>query len=269
MRFPVSRAWTALFAAALVLAGCRAMWRSNGPDDLNSACDDAVERRLEPRTFELLSRMADLVVARERQLAQYEAFGKEYFRVFGARNDPRFVWAHEVECYVRFAASSDPEPRVREVARQLLEFEQACEWAFLAEVRERPRSDAGLDAALMALRISTGWSEERILSFDFASLPVPGKEPPPVDPERSVEACGAELLRATRELLALAAASPPPEKTALEAARTRVCSSRVALAECYLRQAWKNLLAGRNAATLAAWRIANARYELEKSLSGL
>lgn len=263
------RVRTALFAAALVLAGCRAMWRANGPDDLDSACDDAVERRLEPRTFELLSRMADLVVARERQLAHFEAAGNDYFRVFGAGNDPRFVWAHEVECYVRFAASSDPEPRVREVARQLLEFEQSCEWANLAQFRELPRSDARLDAALMALRISTGWSEERIMSFDFDSLPVPGTEPLPVRPERSVEACGAELLRATRELLSLAAASPPPEKTVLEAAQTRVRSARVALAECYLDRAWKGLRSGRSPATLAAWRIANARYELEKSFPGL
>ena len=245
------------------------MWRANGPDDLDSACDDAVERRLEPRTFELLSRMADLVVSRERQLAQYEASGNEYFRVFGAGDDPRFVWAHEVECYMRFAASPDPEPRVRVVARKLLEFEQAREWANLAQFRERPRSDAGLDAALMALRISTGWSEERIMSFDFDSLPAPGREPPPVDPERSVEACGAELLRATRALLALAAASPPPEKPELEAALDAVRSARIALAECYLYRALVRLGVDRSPGTLAAWRIARARLELEKSFSGL
>jgi len=245
------------------------MWRPNGPDDLDSACDDAVERRLEPRTFELLSRMADLVVSRERQLAHFEAAGNEYFRAFGAGNDPRFVWAHEVECYVQLAAASDPEPRMREVARRLLEFEQARDWAVLAGVRELPRSDARLDAALMALRISTGWSEERIMSFDFDSLPVPEKALPPVRPQRSVEACGAELLRATRALLALAAASPPPEKPELEAAQTRVRSARVALAECYLHRAWEGLRSGRSPATLAAWRIAKARYELEKSFSGL
>ena len=263
------RAGATLFAVlVLALAGCRS-WRPNGPDDLDSACDDAVERRLEPRTFELLSRMADLVVARERQLAHFEAAGNEYFRVFGAGDDPRFVWAHEVECYVRFAASSDPEPRVREVARRLLEFEQAREWAFLAAMRERPRSDAGFDAALMALRISTGWSEERILGFDFDSLPVPEKEPPPVRPKRSVEACGAELLRATRELLALAAASPAPEKTELEAAQSRVRSARVALAESSLYRAWEGLRSDRDPVALAAWRTARARLELEKSFPGL
>ena len=245
------------------------MWRPNGPDDLASACDDAVGRRLEPRTFELLSRMADLVVSRERQLAHFEAAGDEYFRVFDAGRDPRFVWAHEVECYVRLATSSDPEPRMREVARRLLEFEQAREWANLAGVRELPRSDARLDAALMALRISTGWSEERIMSFDFDSLPVPDKEPPPVRPERTVELCGAELLRATRTLLALAAASPPPGKAELEAALTRVRSARVGLAECYLYRAWEELRSGRSSVALAAWRIAKARLDLEKSFPGL
>lgn len=264
------RAGATLFSAlVLAFAGCRPIWRPNVPDDLSAACDDAVERRLDPRTFELLSRMADLVVSRERQLAQYETVGKEYFRVFGAGDDPRFVWAHEAECCVRLAAVSDPEPRMRNAARLLLEFEQACEWANLAEFRDLPRSDARLDAALMALRISTGWPEERMMSFDFDSLPVPEKEPPPVRPKRTVEACGAELLSATRALLTLSAASPPPEKPQLEAALERVRAARLELAECYLYRAWEGLNSGRTPGALAAWRIARARQELEKSFPGL
>ncbi len=107
------------------------------------------------------------------------------------------------------------------------------------------------------------------MSFDFYSLPVPEKEPPPGRPKRTVDECGAELLSATRALLALAAASPPPEREKLDAALARVRSARLALAECYLYRAWEGLRVGRDPGALAAWRIARARNELEKSFPGL
>lgn len=259
------------FALAAVLcvaaSGCRTTEPPPERDDLASARRAAVERRLDPRTFELLSRMAGLVVARERQLAQYGSVGKEYFRVFGATRDPRFAWAHEVECCVLLAGVPDPEPRMRKVARRMLEFEQSWEWANLAYFRELPRSDARLEAALIALRISTGWPEERIMMFDFDSLPFPDMEPAPAAPEKSVDECGMELLRATADLLKLAAKSPPPDKAVTDAALRRLREARIALAKCYLYREWKNLRAEESAAALAGWRIAKARCELEKSFS--
>ena len=260
---------TLALAALLAFAGCRTAEPIPEQDDLASARRAAVERRLDPRTFELLSRMAELVVARERQLAHFASVGKEYFRVFGAGGDPRFDWAHEVECCVLLAGVSDPEPRMREVARRLLEFEQAHVWADLAQFRELPRTDARLDAALLAVRIATGWPEERIMAFDFDSLPFPDKVSAPAAPAKSVDECGDELLRATTELLKLAAKSPPPEPAVTEAALGRLRAARIALAECYLYREWKKLRAEKSAASLAAWRIALARYRLEKSFPGL
>ena len=80
--------------------------------------------------------------------------------------------------------------------------------------------------------------------------------------------CGDELLRATAELLALTAKSPPPGEAEKAAALKRLREARVALAECYLHREWKNWRADASDVALDGWRIARARYELEKSFPG-
>ena len=258
----------------LFAAGCGTMEAPEERSDLDSACRSAVELRLAPRTFEILSAAAGRVVGYERQMTRLNSAENSDFRRFGAADDPRFVWAHEAECCLRLMQAAeetppaDPEPLVKAAARRLLVFEQHVGWARFAACRELPRGNAELESALLTLRLATGWPEERIYGFDFASLPEPGSEPRFAFPERSAEQCGADLVRVTTELLALGVRSPMPEKTVLENAASRVRSARVALAECYLRQAFRDLKAERNAASLAAWRIARARYELEKSFPG-
>lgn len=277
MKFRPFRVTLCLPGAALWLAlvGCGTAEAPPEQDDLASACRAAVELRLDPRTFELLSNAADRVVGYERQLARLKSAEKEDLRRFGAADDPRFVWAHEAECCVRLmllaseSPQADPEVGMKQAARKLLEFEQAVAWARLAACMERRRGDAELDAALLTLRLSTGWPEERILGFDFSSLPEPGKPPEFAFPERGTAECAAETLRATESLLLLAGRSPRPEPKEVAAALARVRNARIALAESYLRLALRQLAAGRGPAALAAWRIAMARYELEKSFPGL
>lgn len=276
MKFRSFRLTVAPVAAlCLALAGCRMADAPAERDDLDSACRAAVELRLAPRTFELLANAADRVVGYERQVMRLKSAEKEDFRRFGAADDPRFVWAHEAECCVRLmlftAASpqSDPEPGMKRVARKLLEFEQAVAWARLGECADAPRGNAELEAALLTLRISTGWPEERILAFDLTSLPEPGKAPEFAFPERSTAECAVDTLRATEALLALAAKSPMPGPEEIGAALDKVRAARLALAESYLRTALRRLASDRSPAALAAWRIAMARYELERSFPGL
>lgn len=271
MRFP----GLGLVAALCVVAGCRTAGRPEARDDLASAYRAAGENKLGPRTFELLSATADRVVEYERRLTRLKSAEKEDFGRFGAADDPRFVWAHEAECCVHLALAADktpapdPEAETRKAAGRLLEFEQLAAWARLAARREAPRGDAELEAALLALRISTGWSEERILDFDFDSLPQPPERfPCSAPPERSAAECGAELVRATEALLAMAVRSPRPEEREIEGAFARVHAARLALAQCYLYRAVKDLESRRSEDALAAWRIARARYELEKVFPG-
>jgi len=258
----------------LLAAGCATMDAPEERADLDSACRSAVELRLAPRTFEILSAAAGRVVGYERQLTRLKSAENGDFGRFGAADDPRFVWAHEAECCLRLMQAAeedppaDPEPLVKAAAKLLLVFEQHVGWARFAACRELPRGNADLEAALLTLRLATGWPDERIYGFDFSSLPEPGKEPRFVFPERSVKQCGADLVRVTTELLALGMRSPMPEKAVLVNAAERVRSARIALAGCYLRGALRELKKERSAASLAAWRIARARYELEKAFPG-
>lgn len=261
-------------ALCVALAGCRAAAvRTEARDDFASAYRAAEENKLGPRTFELLSATADGVVEYERRMARLKSAEKEDFARFGAADDPRFVWAHEAECCVHLALAADrtpaldPEAETRKAARRLLRFEQLAVWARLAARREAPRGDAELEGALLALRISTGWPEERILDFDFDSLPQP-PEKFPRSAGRSAAECGAELVRATEALLALAVRSPRPGMREIEAAFARVRAARVALAQSYVRRAEKELESRRSEDALGAWRIAAARCELEKVFPG-
>jgi hypothetical protein len=264
-------------ALCLALAGCRTSGRraAEPRDNFISAYRAAEEKKLDSRTFELLSAAADRVVGYERRLARLKSAEKEDFGRFGAADDPRFVWAHDAECCMHLALAADktpapdPEPEMRKVAGKLLEFEQFVAWARLAACREAPRGDAELEAALLALRISTGWSEERILDFDFDSLPSPPEAITTSFVMRSGPAeYGAELVRATEALLALATKSPRPEEREIEAALDRVRRARRDLAQSYLRRAQSELGPERSEAAVAAWRIAAARYELEEVFPG-
>ncbi len=265
-------------AGALIfaVAGCRTAEPVRQRDDLASANRAAIELRLAPRTFELLSNAADRVVGCERRLARLKSAEKEDFRRFGAADDPRFAWAHDAECCMRLALAADktpapdPEAEMRKIAGRLLEFEQSVAWARLAARREAPRGDAELEAALLALRISTGWSEERILDFDFDSLPSPPEAITTSFFMRGgIAEHGARLVRATEELLALAVKSPRPEPSEIEAALDRVRGARQNLASIYLQRAEDEVVKERSDAAVAAWRIAAARFELERSFPGL
>ena len=261
-----------VLTAALLLcavAGCRTAPPPRS--DLDTACRAAVERRLAPRTVELLESLADRHVGRERQLARLESAVSEDFRRFGAADDPRFVWAHEVECYARMvllpdASGAAPATRLEPVARRLLEFEQHLEWARLAACGD---AAAEREAPIIALRLATGWNEERILAFDFSSLPEPENSAPAALPAQgNIAELGAQLSRRTAELLTLcgdAAAKP----ATVEAVLRRSAEARVALAAGYLSRALARWRQEKSPAALAAWRIARARYDLEKSFPGL
>ena len=261
-------------AVGLAVAGCQ--WAEALPErnDFETARRDATALGQSSRTFELLSRAAAQVAEYERRLTRLKSAESEDFRRFGAADDPRFVWAHEAECCIllMLAASetppADPEARMKAPARLLLEFDQAVGWARLAVRRELPRDDARLEAALLMLRLSTGWEEERILSFDYSSLPEPGKAPRFSAPERSTAECGVETVRATLALLALTVESPMPGRSKIDAALKRPRAARIALAESYLRTAAGELDAKRSDDALALWRIALARLELEKVFPG-
>lgn len=251
---------------ASVIAGCRTAEVPRG--DLDTACRAAVERRLTPRTMELLENLADRHVGRERQLARIEAAANEDFRRFGAADDPRFVWAHEVECYAQLLlpdpSGRSPAARLEPVARRLLEFEQQLEWARLAACRD---SAAEREAPLLALRIATGWSEKRILGFDFSSLPEPRKSAVPGAPADPVGP-GVQAARRAAELLTLCG-DDTAQPEALRAALQSSAEARRKLAECYLNRALRRWRQEKTPAALAEWRIARARYDLEKSFPAL
>lgn len=273
--FPYRTPFVLGAALCLAFAGCRTAERPEERNDLVSARRAAMERRLDPRTFELLSNAADRVVGYERQLARLKSAEKEDLGRYGAADDPRFVWAHEAECCVRLMLAADktpapdPELEVRKTARLLLDFEQSVAWARLAARREAPRGDAELESVLLTLRISTGWTEDRIMSFDFDSLPSPPKAITTSFVMRGSPAeHGAELVRATEALLALAARSPRPETREIEAALDRVRRARRDLARIYLQRAEDEVVKKRSEVAVAAWRIAKARYELERDFPG-
>lgn len=262
------RPYLLLTAAVFIsgIVGCRTAEVTRG--DLDAACRAAVERRLTPRTMELLENLADRHVGRDRQLARIEAAANEDFRRFGAADDPRFVWSHEVECYAQLLlpdpSGRSPAARLEPVARRLLEFEQQLEWARLAACRD---SAAEREAPLLALRLATGWSEQRILGFDFSSLPEPGKSAAagaladPVEP-------GARAARFAAELLTLCG-DDKAQPEAFRAALRSSAEARRKLAECYLNRALLRWRQEKTPAALAEWRIARARYDLEKSFPAL
>ena len=158
-----------LVTAAVLLiaaAGCRSTVQPTH-DTFDKVVRTAVERRLLPRTYELLESLADRHVGRERQLARLETAITEDFSRFGAADDPRFVWAHEVECYARMlylppATDNSPAAQMRPAARRLIKFELSVDLSRLAACRD---SAAEREKVLLALRLATGWPDERLLGF--------------------------------------------------------------------------------------------------------
>lgn len=266
----------ALPAAALAafLSGCFSAKPYPG-GDFAVACRAAETLLLRSRVFDQLTLVANRAVGHERQLMRLETAEREDLRRLGAADDPRFSWAHEAECFVEFLLPPEsdppaaPEARMEKIVRQLLKFEQAVAWARFDACRERPRGDRELEAVLMTLRISTSWPEDRIYEFDFATLPHPGKTPALRIAKRDANVCGIEALRATSALLSLAVRSPEPDKAAYENALARSRAARIALAGTYLAEAQARWKRDQSPAALAEWRIARARYDLEKNFPRL
>ena len=258
-------------AVMLGAAGCRAPEVAR--TDFATARAAAAERRKLPRTVEFLEALADRHVDRERRIARLSAAEHEDFSAFNAENDPRFMWALEADCWAEIMLSPGSEPdmtpeaRVTPVVEKLLEFEQAVWWARLAALRDAPADDPRREECLLTLGLTTGWGAERIMAFDFSSLPLPkpdaGKSPiPACDP-------GREVVKTAAELLLMSSRVPPPEPGAVSAKLRELRRWRLALAARYLAEAETRWRSAPDAASLAAWRIARARYELEKSPGGL
>jgi len=266
---PRSRLASLILASALLggVAGCRSTQQQPTHDTFDRVCRVAEERRLLPRTYELLESLADRHVGRERQLARLETAITEDFSRFDAADDPRFVWAHEVESYARMLylppeGDVSPATRMRPAARRLIRFEQTVNLARLAAVG----SAAEREQVLLALRLATGWQDERILGFDFSSLPVP-ENLPVAESSGTPDACGAQLVRLSAELLALCGRVDIPTSV-VERELAKLRDARVALAESYLARAVREWRDGETPARLAAWRIAAARRELERDFPG-
>ena len=257
--------------AAAFLTGCFSTEAER--TDLESACAAVVERRTLPRTAEFLEALADRHVARERQLARLAAAEKEDFGNYDAKDDPRFMWALEVECWAELLLLPQPVPpvsapeRTAPVVKKLLAFEQSVLWAKFDEYRKRPASDLEREAVMLALEITTGWSAERIANFDFGSLPRPN----PLGRKRRISGAdpGREVVMLAAEILMLASQVPVPGEAVIRGKLGELRRARIELARRYLiaaKEKWKN---SPGASTLAAWRIARARRDLEKSLTGL
>lgn len=239
--------------------------------DLDAAVTSAIERRAVPRTVEFLERLADRQVERERQLAQLAAAEREEFTDFTAENDPRFMWALEAECWARVIFNPDPagpEALISPTARQLLEFEQSVLWAKLDMLRRDPAAERERAGCLLALGMTTGWSEDRLARFDFSSLPKPEpKVEEQSEPREDAEDPGKALVMLAAELLVLSAQAPPPREE-IESHLTKLSAARIALAKRYLDKAEKRLREAPDDAAVAEWRIARARYRLERAVSG-
>ncbi len=264
-----------LSVAALVsLAGCR-VTPSLPPADFHSACASAFQRRGLPRTVELLEQLAGRHAGRERQLARLNSATAEEFRGLTAENDPRFMWALEAECCVRMLLLPEPaqaggmEARMEPVALRLLEFEQAVWWAKFAACRDNGPTDREREECLLALALTTGWEESRIVSFDFSTLPLPEGEMRTEEQAADVPDPGAAVIASAAELLRLSGSALVPELAGTKDKLAISRQARIALASRYLRDAERGWRENPSAATLSSWRIARARYLLESALPDL
>ena len=265
----LSRNIAAVFCIALgavFWGGC--IGREDTPiSDLGTACRAAYDRRLVPRTVELLEELAGIHLGREQQAARLEAAAGEDYSGSNAENDPRFNWLLEAELcpLVVFASKSGetPEKRMEPVVREMLLFEQRVSWAKFALLKSRPADDRERRDCILALELTTGWTPERIEAFDFFSLPVPE------DGMRTAALCGANItavLHTAAELLLLDPQGTPPDRALLAAKMNELSVGRIALALHYLRSAETAYAAAPGPETLLRWRIADSRYAFENSI---
>ena len=263
MTFP--RHIAILFCVAAFCGGC--LSSDPPPSDLGTACHAACERRLVPRTVELLEELAGIHLGREQRATRLEAAGRETYSGNTAENDPRFNWLREAElCPLMIFSSRQsetPEKRMEPAVREMLLFEQRVLWAKFASLQPRPADDRERRECVLALELTTGWAPARIEAFDLSSLPVP--EPG----HRTAALYGVNIsavLRTAAELLLLDPQGAPPDRKLLASKMDELCLGRRALAVHYLRDAEAAYAAAPDAAALEKWRIADARYILEHSI---
>ena len=235
--------------------------------DLGSAVAAAGERRLVPRTVELLEELAGIHLGKERYSARLEAAAGSDYSGSTAENDPRFNRLLEVELCTLMVFSAKPgetlEKRLSPVVREMLDFEQMVLWSKFDRLKGRPAGDGERGECVLALELTTGWEPARIGEFRFSSLPVPETW------KRPAGSVGADLravLRTAAELLLLDPQGNAPDRAMTAAKLEELRIGREALAEHYLRDAEKAYAAAPGAETLARWRIAAARYIFETSV---
>ena len=235
--------------------------------DLGSAVAAAGERRLVPRTVELLEELAGIHLGKEQQSARLEAAAGGDYSGSTAENDPRFNWLLEAELCTLMVFSAKPdetlEKRLSPVVREMLDFEQRVLWSKFAWLKERPAGDGERSECVLALELTTGWEPARIGEFRFSSLPTPETW------RRTAGSVGADIravLRTAAELLLLDPQGNAPDRVMIAAKLEELRVGRAALAEHYLRNAEKAYAAAPGAETLAQWRIAAARYIFETSV---
>lgn len=259
----------ALFGVLVLAAGCV----SECPpevSDIRTAVAAACERRLVPKTVELLEELAENHLGRERLAARLEAASNDDCRGRTAENDPRFNWLLEAELYADMVFSAPgettPEKRMEPVVRGMLRFEQRMLWAKFASLKERPADDRERRECVLALELTTGWDPARIETFDLASLEVP--ERGGVGSAKAVRGDASASLRAAAELLLVDPQESEAKRELISAKLVEIRSGRVALAVKYLRAAEAEYAAKRDSASLAAWRIAKARCDFESQARG-
>ena len=255
-----------LFCIAAFCGGCL---RPDPPpaSDFGAACHAAYERRLVPRTVELLEELAGIHLGRAHQATRIAAAARADHSGSTAGNDPRFNYLREAElCTLMIFStrqSDPPEKRMEPAARAMLLFEQHVQWAKFALLKPRPADDRERRECVLALELTTGWTPERIEGFDFTSLPVP--EPG----ERTAALFAVNIsavLRTAAELLLLDPQGAQIDRAALAAKMNEASLGRKALAVHYLRDAEAAYAAAPGPETLEKWRIARARYDFENSI---
>ena len=256
----VAAAW---FGVLALTFGCVSE-RPPEVSDLRTAVAAACERRLVPRTVELLEELAGNHLGRERLAARLEAAANDDCRGRTAENDPRFNWLLEAELCADMVFSvpgeTALEKRMEPVVRGMLRFEQRVLWAKFALLKERPAEDRERRECVLALELTTGWEPARIEAFDLASLELP--EPGSVT-AKPVRGDASAALRPAAELLLIDPRESEAKRELIAARLAEIRSGRVALAERYLCDAEAAYAARRDAASLAAWRIARARCDFE------
>ena len=207
---PIVETGAAMLAAACLLgvAGCAASVVRPGPEPLPAAPGGAVEppgekmersgfglsealevsltELLELETVDSLRRIAaehihnDILLRLPGIQAEYRSSAPPPVKNSLALLDGAIAYNHILSAPPGAELPDERRPRVR----QLLELSGAENWAGLAAVREKIELSGGVGTPelrqqeaelLLELRIATGFDNEMLLTFDFATLPMPRK----------------------------------------------------------------------------------------------